>query len=106
MRYHAVPAVVYTSPEVASVGLTEDQLKQQQIPYVKAKMPFGANGRFLAENSGRGMVKVLVHKDRRTLLGAHLIGAACGEMVHGFATMIETEMRNGVEGASEDGDGA
>ncbi len=92
MRYHAVPAVVYTSPEVASVGFTEAQLKDDNVPYVKGKLPFGANGRFLAENAGRGMVKVLVHKERRTLLGVHLIGASCSEMVHGFATMIETEL--------------
>ena len=93
MRYHAIPAVVYTSPEVASVGLTEDQLKADGVPYIKAKLPFGANGRFLAEQNGRGLVKVLVHKEHRTLLGAHLIGASCSEMVHGFATMIETELR-------------
>ena len=93
MRYHAVPGVVYTSPEVASVGYTEEQLKADHVPYIKAKLPFGANGRFLAEQSGRGLVKVLVHKEHRTLLGAHLIGASCSEMVHGFATMIETELR-------------
>jgi dihydrolipoamide dehydrogenase len=94
MRYHAIPGVVYTNPEVAAVGLTEDQAKQQGIPVKVGKMPLSANGRYLAEHDGeRGQVKVLLHADTGVLLGVHMIGAACSEMIFGAAAMIEAEFR-------------
>lgn len=94
MRYSAIPGVVYTNPEVASVGLTEEQAKEKGFQPVKTKMPMTANGRYLAEHEGeRGLVKVIVDKDSRRLLGVHMIGGACSEMIFGAAAMIETEFR-------------
>jgi dihydrolipoamide dehydrogenase len=94
MRYNAIPGVVYTNPEVATVGLTEAEASEKGIPVDVAKVPMSASGRFLAENEGtRGLVKVLVHKETRQLLGVHMIGGACSEMIFGAAAMIETEMR-------------
>jgi len=94
MRYDAIPGVVYTSPEVATVGLTEAQATERGIPVKTAKMPMSANGRYLAEHDGeRGMVKVIVHAETRALLGVHMIGGACSEMIFGAGAMIETETR-------------
>jgi len=94
MRYNAIPGVIYTMPEVATVGLTEAQAKEAGIPVRIGKMPLTANGRFLAENEkGRGICKVVVHAETDVLLGVHIIGGACSEMIFGVASMIETEMR-------------
>lgn len=93
MRYHAIPGVIYTSPEVATVGLTEAEAKAKDIPVKIAKLPMAVSGRFLAENDGRGLVKVLVHAQTRALVGCHIIGGAAGEMIWGAAAAIETELR-------------
>jgi len=94
MRYDAIPGVVYTTPEVATVGLTEAQAKERGIPVKTAKRPMVASGRFLAENAGgKGFCKVLVHAQTEALLGVHMIGGACSEMIFGAAAMIETEQR-------------
>ena len=94
MRYDAIPGVIYTNPEVATVGLTEAEAKERGIPVKTGKMPMGANGRFLAEHAdGRGMVKVVVNAETRALLGVHMIGGACSEMIFGAAAMIEAELR-------------
>lgn len=95
MRYDAIPGVVYTSPEVATVGMTEAQAKSQNIPVKTAKRPMAASGRFLAENDARsrGFCKVVVHAETEALLGVHMIGGACSEMIFGAANMIETEQR-------------
>ncbi len=94
IRYDTISGVIYTNPEVATVGLTEAQAKERGIPAKTAKMPLAASGRFLAEHSGdRGLVKVVVHADTGVLLGVHMIGGACSEMIFGAAAMIETEFR-------------
>jgi dihydrolipoamide dehydrogenase len=94
MRYNAIPGVIYTTPEVATVGLTEAQAKEQGIPVKTAKVPMSASGRFLAENAGgRGLARVVVHAETGAVLGVHLIGGACSEMIHGAVAMIESEMR-------------
>lgn len=94
MRYDTIAGVIYTNPEVATVGLSEAQATERGIPVKTAKMPMTANGRYLAEHSGdRGMVKVVVHAETQVLLGVHIIGAACSEMIFGAAAMIETEFR-------------
>ena len=94
MRYDAIPGVIYTTPEVATVGLTEAQANEQGIPVTVGKMPMMASGRFLAEHDGgRGVCKVIVHAETSVLLGVHIIGGACSEMIFGAASMIETEMR-------------
>ena len=94
MRYNAIPGVIYTMPEVATVGMTEAQAKEAGIPVKVGKMPLTASGRFLAETDrGRGVCKVIVHAETDVLLGVHMIGGACSEMIFGAAAMIETEMR-------------
>lgn len=94
MRYDAIPGVVYTTPEVATAGLTEAEAQRRGIPVKTAKRPMLASGRFLAEHDHeRGICKVVVHAETGALLGVHLIGGACSEMIHGAVAMIETEMR-------------
>ena len=94
MRYQAIPWVVYTMPEIASVGLTETQAAAQGIATQTASLPMTANGRFLAENEGkRGLWKVIVDAQTQALLGVHIIGASASELIYGAAAMIEDEFR-------------
>jgi len=94
MRYSAVPGVIYTHPEVACVGKTEAQLKEENIPFRKSVMPMAIAGRFMVENDGAaGTVKVLAGQDHGEILGVHMIGQGCSELIFGAAMMMETEMR-------------
>ena len=94
MRYHANPSVIYTQPEVASVGKTEEECSAKGIDYEVAKLPLVYSGRFVAENEGAaGLCKILVDKKRRTILGVHLIGPYAGEVIWGAAEMIEMQLR-------------
>lgn len=79
--YNVIPAVVYTQPEVASVGFTEPQLQMANIPYKASKFPFSANSRAKAVNETVGFVKLLSHQDTGLVLGAHIIGACAGTMI-------------------------
>lgn len=76
-----VPAVVYTEPEIAGVGATEEALKAQAAPYRVGTFPFAASGRARAVAATQGFVKVLAHADTDRILGVHIIGPAAGEMV-------------------------
>lgn len=93
MRWKAVPGVVYSSPEIAGVGLTEAAAKAEGVPVTVAKWPLQANGRFIAENDGKGLVKVIFHATDRRVLGVHIAGGAAGEMIAGAAIAIESELR-------------
>ena len=94
MRYQANPSVIYTMPEVASVGKTEEECKQAGIEYEVKKLSMMYSGRFVAENEGAdGLCKILVDKKTRLILGVHLIGAYAGEMIWGAAEMLETQLR-------------
>jgi dihydrolipoamide dehydrogenase len=94
MRWHAIPWVVYTDPEVAGVGLSEAQAKEQDRAVKVAKLDLRANGRFIAENDGtRGMCKVVVDAGSDLVLGVQMIGPYASEIVHGAAVMIESELR-------------
>lgn len=94
MRYDAVPGVIYTTPEVATVGLTADEAKQQGRTVKTAKVPMTISGRYLAEHENeRGLAKVVVDAGNGALLGVHLLGAACSEMIFGAAALIEMEAR-------------
>ncbi len=94
MRYDAIPGVVYTTPEVATVGLTEAAAKERGVAVKVSKRPMAASGRFLAEHAGgRGFCKLVVEAETGVLLGVHMIGGACSEMIFGAAAMIETETR-------------
>ena len=94
MRYHANPSVIYTQPEIASVGLSEEACQKQGVDYEVAKLSMRYSGRFVAENEGAdGLCKILIDKKRRTILGVHLIGAYAGEIIWGAAEMLEMQMR-------------
>jgi len=94
MRYHANPSVIYTVPELSSVGRTEEECREKGIDYEVAKLSMRYSGRFVAENEGAdGLCKVIIDKKRRTILGVHLLGAYSGEIIWGAAAMIEMQLR-------------
>ncbi|MBP5171750.1 MAG: dihydrolipoyl dehydrogenase [Bacteroidales bacterium] len=93
MRYDAIPGVVYTNPEVAGVGLTEEQAKARKIAYKVAKLPMAFSGRFVAENEGgNGLCKVLVGEKYNEVLGVHLLGNTSSEMICAACMAIEQEL--------------
>ena len=79
--YDLIPGVVYTEPEIATIGKTEEQLKEAGIPYRKGKFPFAASGRARAMGETLGFVKVLAHAETDRVLGVHMIGAHVGELI-------------------------
>ncbi len=81
INYNLIPGVVYTWPEVASVGQTEEQLKESNTPYKSGSFPFKASGRARASMDLDGLVKVLAHKDTDEILGVHMIGPRCADMI-------------------------
>ncbi|MEO8900078.1 MAG: dihydrolipoyl dehydrogenase [Polyangiaceae bacterium] len=81
VNYDAIPGVVYTHPEIASVGKTEDELKAQNVPYRKGVFPFVANGRARAIGATEGRVKILAHQTTDRVLGVHIIGAHAGDLI-------------------------
>ena len=94
MRYKAIPNVIYTHPEVAAAGMTEQMLQQEEIDYKKNILPLNISGRFVAENEKKqGYVKVLTGSQYHEILGVHIIGGAASEMIYGIAAFIEMEMR-------------
>ena len=94
MRYNAVPWAVYTNPEVAGCGLTEAEAKEAGYNVKSATMQMRANGRFLAEHGkDSGFCKVVADADTNLILGIHMIGAVCSEMIGTAATFIEAELR-------------
>ncbi len=94
MRYNAIPAVVYTNPEIASVGLTEELARKKNIKYKVKTLPMAYAGRFIAENEGKnGIVKILVGTEFNELLGVHMIGNPSSEMIYGAAIAIEAQLR-------------
>jgi dihydrolipoamide dehydrogenase len=93
MRYNAVPAIVYTNPEVSSVGYTEKIAEEKGIKYKVARLPMTYAGRFMAENEGEnGMCKVLIGEKYGEVLGVHMLGNPSSEMIYGAAMAIENEM--------------
>lgn len=95
MRYSAIPWVVYSHPEAAGVGLTEDEAQKKGFPLACATVPLRNSGRFLAENGATapGAVKVITHRDSGLILGVQMYGAGVGEMIWGAAALIEAELR-------------
>ncbi|MAU61015.1 MAG: dihydrolipoyl dehydrogenase [Parvibaculum sp.] len=89
VNYDVIPGVVYTSPEVASVGKTEEQLKEAGIEYNSGKFPFTANGRAKANKTTEGFVKILADKKTDRVLGVHIIGVNAGEMIAEAAIAME-----------------
>lgn len=94
MRYDAIPSVIYTNPEVGSVGETEESATAKGIEFEVANLTMQYSGRYVAENEERdGICKVLVDKKYHKLIGVHMIGSYASEIIYGAGLMIETEMR-------------
>ena len=89
VNYDVIPGVVYTWPEVASIGRTEDDLKKAGVSYKVGKFPFTANGRARAMGSTEGFVKVLADSETDRILGAHIIGPDAGGLIAELATAME-----------------
>lgn len=92
MAYNAVPAVVYTNPEVAGVGLSEDELKAQGRSYSVRKLPMTFSGRFVAENEGGNGLCKLIFDDRNIIVGCHMIGNPSSEIIAVAALAIEQQL--------------
>lgn len=89
VNYNLIPSVVYTYPEIASVGKTEEELKEAKIEYKIGKFPFTANGRAKANRQTDGFVKVLADKKTDRVLGVHIVGPMAGEMIGEAAVLME-----------------
>lgn len=89
VNYDVIPGVVYTNPEIANVGQTEEELKEAGIPYKKGKFPFSANSRARANHATDGFVKILAHAETDEILGAHMIGAHVGDLIAEVALAME-----------------
>jgi len=94
MRYNAVPSVIYTNPEVGCVGETGETAKEKGLDVEIVKLPLTYSGRYIAENAETdGILKVIMNRKYRTILGVHMIGSYASEIIYGAAMMIESEMR-------------
>ena len=89
VNYDLIPGVIYTTPEVASIGLTEEQLKEKNKSYKIGKFPFMANSRAKAIDEPEGFVKILADKNSDKVLGVHMIGPHVGEMIAEMAVAME-----------------
>ncbi|GGA35850.1 dihydrolipoyl dehydrogenase [Pelagibacterium lentulum] len=89
VNYGVIPGVVYTNPEVASVGQTEEEVKAAGIDYKTSKFPFTANGRAKAMLASQGFVKIIADKATDRVLGCHIVGKGAGEMIHEVAVLME-----------------
>ncbi|MEG2574062.1 MAG: dihydrolipoyl dehydrogenase, partial [Bacteroides sp.] len=93
MSYRAIPGVVYTNPEIAGVGKTEENLLSEGIPYKATRLPMTYSGRFVAENEGiNGLCKILIANDNR-ILGVHVFGNPASEIITIASIAIETGMK-------------
>ncbi|MBP0112694.1 MULTISPECIES: dihydrolipoyl dehydrogenase [Bradyrhizobium] len=89
VNYDVIPGVVYTTPEVSSVGKTEEELKQAGTAYTVGKFPFTANGRSKVNQTTDGFVKILADAKTDRVLGVHIIGIEAGEMIHEACVLME-----------------
>ncbi len=89
VNYDTIPSVIYTWPEMASVGYTEEQAKDQKLDYKVGKFPFLANGRAKAMDEAEGMVKVLADAKTDRVLGVHIIGPRASDMIAEAVTTME-----------------
>ena len=93
MRYEAIPSVIYTTPEVASVGETKASAQSKGMNVKEVKAPMMFSGRYVAETlNGDGFCKLVYDLDRNCLVGVHLVGSYASEMIYGAAMMLETEL--------------
>ncbi len=89
VNYDVIPGVIYTSPEVAAVGKTEEQLREEKKSYKVGKFPFLANSRAKVNNETEGFVKILADSSTDKVLGVHIIGPHCGDMIAEMALAME-----------------
>jgi dihydrolipoamide dehydrogenase len=89
VNYNAIPGIVYTHPEIASVGKTEEQLQEEQVAYEKGEFPFAANGRAMALACTEGRVKILADRKTDRILGVHIIGPRAGDLIAEAVIAIE-----------------
>ncbi|KYG67922.1 dihydrolipoyl dehydrogenase [Bdellovibrio bacteriovorus] len=89
VNYNTVPGVIYTHPEIAAVGLTEEQLKEKGIEFNVGKFPFMANGRARAKGFTEGFVKIIADKKTDRILGAHMVGPSVSELIHEVVVCME-----------------
>jgi dihydrolipoamide dehydrogenase len=89
VNYGVIPGVIYTHPEVANVGATEQELKEQGVAYKAGKFSFMGNGRAKANFAADGFVKILADKDSDRILGAHIIGPMAGDLIHEICVAME-----------------
>ena len=93
MRYNVIPSVIYTNPEVGSVGETEESAKAKGLDVKCVNIPLTYSGRYIAENSElNGICKIVVNKKTNTLIGAHIIGSYSGEYIVAVSSMIDLEL--------------
>lgn len=93
MRYDAIPSVIYTNPEIASVGESEESAKEKGIDYIVKKLPMQYSGRYVAENDGgTGIIKIIVDKKWNTLVGVHMVANYASELILGAVTMVESKI--------------
>lgn len=93
MSYRAIPGVVYTNPEIAGVGQTEESLQAHGTEYDVVKLPMAFSGRFVAENEGvNGVCKIFLSKDNRTILGAHVLGNPASEIITLAGMAVELKL--------------
>lgn len=94
VNYDAIPSVIYTNPEVASAGLSGDAARARGIDVIEKTVTMKMSGRYLAENEkGDGVIKLVVGREHKNLLGVHMIGSYASEIIYGCAVMVEKEMR-------------
>jgi len=91
VKYDNVPSVTYCHPEVASIGLTEEQCKEKKLDYAVGRFPFSANGRARGSGETEGFVKIIRDKKYGEILGAHIVGAHASELIHELAVARENE---------------
>ncbi|MBR2860441.1 MAG: dihydrolipoyl dehydrogenase [Clostridia bacterium] len=93
MRYDVIPSVIYTDPEVASVGLSLDTAKEKGINAKEVKLPLSYAGRYLAETEGgKGFIKLVVDQDKNRLVGCHMVGSYASEIIMTATMMVDTEL--------------
>ena len=94
VNYNSIPSVIYTNPEVASVGETSESVKEKGIDANIETVTLKYSGRYIAENEhGNGILKVITDKKHNNIIGLHMIGSYASEIIYGAAMMVETEMR-------------
>lgn len=90
--YNAVPSCVFTFPEAASAGMTEDEAKENKVEYIVGKSMFGANGKALSMGEGEGFVKILAEKENHKIIGVHIMGPHASDIIHEGSLAIQRQL--------------